>query len=380
MLDAIAGAEEEVLLEMYIFTSGAIGQRFREALVQARGRGVRVLVLLDAFGSMLLPSTFWNPLIEAGGSFRWFNPFSAGERYGSRNHRKLLVVDRCLAIIGGFNVANAYYGDGARRGWRDLGMQLAGPMVAPLADSFHAQYHSAEVRPPSYMPLHRNSLDEEIQGDRWRLLFSGPGRGHSALKRSLVTDLWSARKVQIICAYFLPTWRLRRALMRVVRQGGEVELILAGKSDILTARLACRSLYSKLMRAGVKIYEYEPQVLHAKLFIIDDIAYVGSANLDARSLQLNHELLLRVCDKSVAEQGKDLFSDDLKRSRRITPAAWKMSRNWFRILVEKAAYFLLARIDPYITSLRWRRRAVRAFNPKLPKGKPDEIARNAEAR
>ncbi len=380
MLAAIDAAKEEVLLETYIFSAEAIGQRFRDALIAACQRGVRVRVLLDAVGSVTLPTAFWAPLVEAGGEFCWFNPFRAGERYGCRNHRKLMVTDREVAYIGGYNIAKVYYGDGVHRGWRDLGMELRGAMVAPLVESFQAQFDIAALKPPSYPPLKRAPLDTEVRGEGWRLLFSGPGRGHASFKRSLVGDLWNARKVQIISAYFLPTWRLRRALVRVVRQGGEVELILAGKSDIFTAQLACRSLYSRLMRAGIRIYEYEPQILHAKLFIIDDVAYVGSANLDARSLRLNHELLLRVNHPDVAAQGKALFARDLAQSRYISPAAWKASRNWFRILLEKAAYFLLARIDPYITSIRWRRRAARVIKPDLVEGTTDELARKAESR
>ena len=116
MLSAIAEATRAIQLEMYIFMPDALGERFREALVQARLRGVRVQVLIDAFGSVSLPATFWVPLIQLGGEVRWFNTLRASERYGRRNHRKLLVADSTRAIVGGFNIGMEYHGDGVTSG------------------------------------------------------------------------------------------------------------------------------------------------------------------------------------------------------------------------------------------------------------------------
>ncbi len=364
MLEAIGRARRSVLLETYIFTAETLGLRFLGALVAARRRGARVRVLVDALGSITLPTQFWTPLLRAGGEFRWFNAFHARQHYGCRNHRKLLVVDGQTAYIGGFNIADVYHGDGVHEGWRDLGLELHGPVVPALAASFTELFACADSRLPTYSPL-RNMPETEVCGENWTLLLTDPGRGHRALKRALIRDLSRARRVQITCAYFLPTWRLRRALKRAARRG-DVQLILAGKSDIATAQLASHSLYAKLMRAGVKIYEYQPQILHAKLFVIDEVVYAGSANLDARSLKLNYELALRIADPEVAAQGSAFFEADLALSREIDPAQWRASRGWWRRLLEKAAYFLLARVDPYVTNLQWRHRAARALE-KLPR-------------
>ena len=122
---------------------------------------------------------------------------------------------------------------------------------------------------------------------------SHPGRGASPFQTALYQDLAVAREVRIVSAYFLPTRRLRRDLLRVARRGGRVQLILAGKSDVLVSQLAARSLYRRLLKAGVEIYEYQPQILHAKLILSDGVIYVGSSNLDIRSLNLNYELMLR---------------------------------------------------------------------------------------
>jgi len=363
MLTGIGEAARTIHFEMYIFAPGSLGERFREALVAARLRGVRVQVLLDAFGSMAFPANFWNRLIQLGGEVRWFNAFRASERYGRRNHRKLLVVDSERAIVGGFNVGEEYNGDGVSGGWRDLGLEIRGPLAAALEASFAELF--AKVDPPARVfPRFRKTSETAVHGRHWTLLLSEPGRGHRAFKRALMHDLTRARRVQIICAYFVPTWRLRRALMRVARRGGRVQLILAGHSDIEVSRLASHSLYAKLLRAGVEIYEYQPQILHAKLFLIDHIVYAGSANLDARSLNINHELMIRIADKETAAKARVIFEGDLAHCRSIDAKQWGHSRNLFTRLLEKIAYFLVARLDPHITSLRWRARAHKVLEKK----------------
>src|ERR1035438_5521183 len=125
MLAAIEAARESICLEMYIYAADSVGERFREALVRARQRGVRVQVLIDAFGSITLPGAFWEPLRAAGGEARWFNPLAL-DRWGIRNHRKLLVCDERVAFIGGFNITADYDGDGVTSGWLDLGLKVGG--------------------------------------------------------------------------------------------------------------------------------------------------------------------------------------------------------------------------------------------------------------
>ncbi len=155
-------------------------------------------------------------------------------------------------------------------------------------------------------------------------------------------------------AYFLPAWRLRRDLARIVRRGGRVRLLLAGRSDVAVSQLAARSLYQRLLRAGVEIAEYQPQVLHAKLFVVDHAIYVGSSNLDTRSRAINYELMVRFQDETLAMQARLLWEDVAKQSVVIEPEAWRRSRSLWRKLKERWAYFLLARMDPYIARWQWR--------------------------
>lgn len=353
MLTAIDGALFSVQLETYIFADDELGRRFRDALSRAAHRGVQVRVLVDAIGSLGLPDEFWSPLRVAGGDARVFNPLAL-RRAAIRNHRKLLVSDGRVAFIGGFNISKEYEGDGIIRGWRDLGLQIEGPLVAGLALSFDEMFGLAEFRHKRLVRLSRAQHKGTITSTEEQLLLGGPGRGFNPIRRSLYRDLARAHDVQIIEAYFLPTWRLRRGLGRVVRHGGSTKLILAGKSDVALSQLAGRSVYRRLLKAGVEIHEYEPQVLHAKLLILDNVVYVGSANLDHRSLSINYELMVRFENAQMAAEARALFAETLKHSRRIDLETWKRSRSFWTRLKERWAYFVLARVDPHVARWQWR--------------------------
>ena len=353
MLDAIGAAQSSVFLEMYIFLDGHLAERFRAALVDARQRGARVKVLVDAIGSIELSGNFWEPLERAGGQVRQFNPVAL-RRVWIRNHRKLLVCDERIAFIGGFNIALEYEGDGVTRGWRDIGLRLEGPLAAQLAESFEDMFVRADFRHKFFPRLRRLGAKKIVERDEGRILFSGPGRGQNPIKRALCDDLAGARDVKIIVGYFLPTRRLRRALARVVRRGGRVQLILAGKSDVPLSQLAARSLYRRLLNRGIEIFEYQPQILHAKLVMIDDAVYAGSANLDQRSLQINYELMFRSRNPQLAAQAREIFAENLKNCRRIEPELWRKSRSFLERIKQQLAYWLLVRIDPWIARLQWR--------------------------
>jgi cardiolipin synthase len=324
-----------------------------QALTDARRRGAYVRVLVDAIGSLTLPEAFWTPLRAAGGEVRQFNPLSLN-RFGIRDHRKLLVCDEQVAFIGGFNVAQEYDGDGVTGGWWDIGLRLTGPLVSELAEAFDRMFARADFRHRRFIRFRRFGAKKTIDAREERLLLSGPGRGRSPIKQALRRDLSQARQVQIIVAYFLPTWRIRRSLARVVRRGGRVQLILPGKSDVLVSQLAGQSLYRRFLKAGVEICEYQPQVLHAKLFIIDDAVYIGSANLDQRSLNINYELMIRLEDRQMADQAREIFAETLRLSQPITSEQWRQSRTLWRRLKQRWAYFLLVRIDPAVARRQWK--------------------------
>jgi cardiolipin synthase A/B len=353
MFAAIDAASRAVCLEIYIFEESPLGRGFRDALVRARERGVRVRVLVDAVGSVFLSDYFWEPLRRAGGEIRVFNPLAL-RRVTIRNHRKLLVCDEQVAFVGGFNISPEYEGDGVNDGWCDVGLKIEGPLAAQLALSFEEMFARAEFQHKRIVRWRRFGVKKTVTLSAERILFSGPGRGQNPFKRSLRRDLAVAQDVRIIAAYFLPTWRLRHDLRRVAARGGRVQLILAGQTDVQLALLAARSLYRRFLSGNVEIYEYQPQILHAKLYIVDKAVYAGSSNLDVRSLRINYDLMIRFEDAALAGQAREIFADILKNCRRITIEDWRRSRTLWQRLKQRWAYFLLNRIDPYVARWQWR--------------------------
>ncbi|HNQ74263.1 MAG TPA: phosphatidylserine/phosphatidylglycerophosphate/cardiolipin synthase family protein [Verrucomicrobiota bacterium] len=353
VLAMIHAAQASVRLEFYKFADDRTGRKIREALLQARYRGVKVSILVDGIGSYSLPKHFFARLTEAHGEFRVFNPLT-WRRFGIRNHRKLLVCDDRTACLGGFNIAREYGGDGVASGWRDLGFQFEGEMVRELGVAFDEMFALADFRHKRLMRLWQAKRKRAVGGQEAQLLLGGPGWGTNPIRRSVYRDLARSRRVQIVAAYFLPTWRIRRALMRIARGGGEVKLILAGKSDVRLSQLAGRSLYRRLLKANVQISEYQPQILHAKLLILDEAVYVGSANLDPRSLSINYELMLRLEIPEVVAEARAIFAQIQKHARPIHLEQWHGARSVWTRLKERLAYFLLVQIDPRIAGRQFK--------------------------
>jgi cardiolipin synthase len=342
LLAAIDSAKNHVRMETYIYRPDETGERVHIALVRAAERGVQVQLLIDAFGSSGMPRDYFQLLEAAGGQVRQFNPQRLLRRT-FRNHRKTVIVDSMLAIVGGFNIGDEYAGDGVESGWRDLGMQVSGPIVAELERSFATLFRAASFESPVPFDLVRWRRTRHERERSPQLLMSGTGFHPRRLRHRLRWDLRRAHAVHIESAYFLPSWSMRRALKR-----SPVRLLLAGKTDVALARWASHYLYTSLLRRGVEIWEYQPQILHAKLLIIDDIVYVGSCNLDIRSLHINYELLLRIEAPELASQGRDIFETDLRHAVRVEPQEWQRARGFWQRLIEQWAYILMARLDPYV--------------------------------
>ena len=346
MLAAIMAAQHSVRLEMYLFDPSPVADSFRNALAGACRRGARVQVLIDAFGSMSLPDGYWEELRAAGGQIRRFNP-GGFKRLGIRDHRKILVCDEDLAFVGGANIAAVYHGDGVASGWRDLGLKIRGPLARELAAASDEMFERASLRHKPFSRLRKSAWQRTVAFAGGEILLAGPGRNNT-IKLSLSRDLKHAGQVGIICAYFLPPGRILRQMARLARRGVKVQLILPGKSDVFLSRLAAQSFYRRLLRAGVEIYEYQPQILHAKMFLIDDIVYVGSSNLDSRSLNINYELMLRASQPGLAAEGRRIFSSIKDHSRRVEFGHWRRSRNFLDRIKGRLARWVLAHLDPYV--------------------------------
>jgi len=351
MVAMLDGALRTVDVEFYTIAPGVMAERLGEALRRAAVRGLQVRVLVDAFGSSSLPAPWIERLRATGVDVRRFNPRPL-LRWSFRDHRKLIVCDDQIAIVGGFNVAPEYEGDGVTRGWRDLGVRIEGPLVEELARGFTVLFEASDLKRKHLRPLARFLRHQHVAADAASVIVGGPGGARSPLKQSLRADLKVAQRVDIAAAYFLPTWRLRRLLRRAARRG-PVRLLLPGHSDVPVSHLAGQYLYPSLLRGGVAVWEYQPQVMHAKVFVVDDIVYVGSANLDTRSLQLNFELMLRLPSPILAAQLRARVDQDCTLARQV-PLDWPRHRTLMQRWLQSWSHFMLARVDPFVARRQFR--------------------------
>jgi cardiolipin synthase A/B len=333
MLDAIRGAHRWVRLESYIFGNDAVGELFGRTLAEAAERGVQVTVVYDALGSWGLPRQFVHSLRARGVKIRAFNPFSfrrGFKKFMRRDHRKLLVVDGEVAFVGGLNIAAQWAPKGEGGGWRDDVLRIEGPAVGVLERCFCATW--------------RVVLNERLRKwRRGRQMRLGPAKGSVALSvlssrrsihRAYLAAIESARKSIVVAAgYFVPDRRILKALKAAAARGVDVRLVLAGKSDHWAVQFATRALYDRLLRWGLKVYEWHDCVLHSKTAVVDGTwATVGSFNLEPWSLLWNHEMNVVVADRRVARTLERTLLDDASRSEPIVLETWRKRPVWQKAL------------------------------------------------
>jgi len=332
----IDGAQRTLMVFYYLFDSDTSGAAVRDALVAAAKRGVAVSLIIDDFGNDA-GADFFAPLTEAGGQFAVFSP-KWGTRYLVRNHQKFAIADEACVMTGGANVSDHYFSPPADNGWCDLSVLIEGAVVAQFVRWFRllsAWVDSDAKGRVSRLRRLRDIVKEWDGGDGpVRLLVGGPlvRRGHWAwvLRR----DLTSARRLDTVSAYFAPPRSFRRQIAQVARRG-ETRMVMAGKSDIGAAIDMARLQYKQLLRAGARVFEFQPCKLHMKLLVVDDASYVGSANLDKRSFRINVELMVRVDDADLAAALRGLIDH-------LEAASEPVTREWY---AEKATFF---------ARLRWR--------------------------
>jgi len=349
MLEAIDRAATSIALEMYIFASDETGREFREHFVDAAKRGVRVMVLIDGWGSWNLPKDFWDDLRAAGGLVRLFHPMLKGLS-PFRNHRKLLLVDDRTAYLGGMNIADEYRrGAGGEPAWRDTMLEVSGTEVALIRRSFSRMWAHTEAPLRRFISRLRRDRGNPVPGgERIRFLESGPENPQRPVRRAYRQVIAHAeRNIDVAMGYFYPHGRLLRAFKRAVRRGVRVRLLFSQKTDVAAARWAARGLYGGLLRAGVEVFEYLPAMMHEKLMIADGALIIGSANLDIRSGSINYELVAMVTDGAIAAQARADFEEDLASSRPISLAEWN-KRPLIQKLKERISSCLLARIDIFV--------------------------------
>jgi cardiolipin synthase len=326
MLEEIARAEHEILVEMYIFADDATGRRFAEALAARARAGTEVRILYDAIGSLETSTSFWDELREAGCHVLEHNPVAFWRRrfrldvLNRRDHRKILVVDRRVAFTGGMNFADPWAptNEGGQ-GWRDDAVRVEGPAAEAMREVFVRSWlHAAHIGPAS-LPPPRCEVAPPV-GDAQVFVLANHGLGVARAIRGeyLRRILRARRSIFITNSYFLPDAAIRRSLARRARGGVDVRVIVPGVSDVPAVRHASRALYESMMRDGVRIFERQGPVLHAKSAVVDGVwSTVGSYNLDYRSYRLNLEVVVGIEDARFGAVMERAFEDDLAESLEV---------------------------------------------------------------
>jgi len=323
MLEAIERSNRYVLLEMYLVTSSAIATRFLEAMVRARLRGVRVCALLDGFGALGFTRADRRRLLDAGVELRFYNPLRVGKGFANllRDHRKLLLLDGALAYVGGAGLTREFAPQGGRGPWRELMVEIRGPVVRDWQHAFARSWGRCGrplglADPPPCPP--------DPHGAPGRLSLS-EARQHSVLAKGVLRRMdHASERLWIMSAYFVPSRRFRKALRRAARRGVDVRLLLPGpRTDHPWVRHAARRFYAKMLRSGVRIFEYQPSMLHAKMTLCDDWVSVGSSNLDRWSFRWNLEANQEIASAAVAARAVELFAKDFALSRQISRHQWR---------------------------------------------------------
>ncbi|MCM8557886.1 phospholipase D-like domain-containing protein [Sphingomicrobium sediminis] len=345
ILELIDGAKSRLDLLFYDLADDDSGTRIRDALVAAARRGVEVRLIIDGFGLRDIKDQegFFAPLREAGGEAFVFHP-SVGRRYLLRNHQKIAIADCCDAIIGGANLAKDYLGDhdGA---WRDLWLRLDGPSVPVLTNYFETLHDWMQQKPSSVRDLGDIAARCSRTSGPLQWQFSAPWPRQTPWPAGLIRDLWQARQLDMVAAYFSPNAPMLRRMERIAEDGGRVRLITAAKSDNNATIAAARHTYHQLLTAGVEIFEYLPTKLHTKLFIADDIVHIGSSNFDFRSLFINMEVMLRIDSGAAAEMLRHYVAGEIEDSREITPELHASRDTFWQRTIWALSNFLVTTMD-----------------------------------
>lgn len=346
LLRLIAEARESLRFLYYMFMDDAAGTQVRDALIAAAGRGVEVWLLVDGFGSTG-NLDFFQPLRDSAVRFCRFSPHW-GRKYLLRNHQKLALADERRVMIGGFNISDDYFGTVADGAWRDIGLEVEGSSVGCLTDYFDRLFQWAERPNARVRDLRRMLQQHSVTEGKMHWLFGGPTRRLSPWARAVRRDMLGARRLDIVAAYFAPAPAMLRRMAKVARRG-RTRLVTAGKSDNRATIAAARSLYSYLLKRRVAIFEYAPTKLHTKLFVVDDVVHIGSANFDMRSLFLNLEMMLRVEDAGFAAKMHRFVDAEIADSREVTFEEHRRQRTWLNRLRWAIGYFIVAVADYRVT-------------------------------
>ena len=326
LIEDLKNAEKSINIQYYIFEDDNIGNRIKQILMEKARAGVKVRLIYDHVGSFQVKNRFFNEMRKAGVEAYPFFKVTfkiLGSRLNWRNHRKIVIIDGKIAYIGGMNVADRYITGDKFKVWRDTHLRLTGPGTAALEYSFAVDWSFMglpliELNSPSTAAVNAG-------GDGVQLITSGPTDQWSNVEVMFHRAIANARqRVYIQTPYFLPTEGLFKALVTASLAGVAVRIMIPVRPDSAILRYASFSYITSCLRAGIKIYLYQPGMLHAKVLIIDDeITSVGSTNFDFRSFEHNFEANLFIYSKGFNERMTKIFLSDQNQSERVMPANWK---------------------------------------------------------
>ncbi|MFA5678949.1 MAG: phosphatidylserine/phosphatidylglycerophosphate/cardiolipin synthase family protein [Pseudomonas sp.] len=330
LLEAMEQAQQSIDIELYLVESGHSADRVTEILIGAVARGVRVRCLFDGVGSRGLQDADRERLRQGGVDLRFYNPLNlwGGRANLHRDHRKLIVIHDQAAYIGGAGFTDDFCipDEDGHCLWHEQMLQVTGPVVADWVLAFEQQWRATErPRGRAQKAPRRVRLPPRPEGnDGLARVSLTDGRNHRELVHALLANIARAeRQVWLATPYFVPGWRIRRALMRAARRGVDVRLLLCGEvTDHPSVRYAGQRYYRRLLAAGVRIYEYQPRFLHLKTVLVDDWVSLGSSNFDRWTLHWNLEANQNIVDTRMAGTVEQSFATDFAESREWTLSDW----------------------------------------------------------
>ena len=327
MLEAIRSARRTIDLLAFQLGTGDIVEEFADALSERARAGVRVRVLVDAVGSRWLARAQVAAMRDAGVDLEYFRPVSSLRvwEHDNRTHRKVLVVDGAVGFAGGVNTSQEWTGNAQDPDhWRDTHLRIQGPAVDGLVAAFSTDWADAN-RPICELDSEFPPEQEKVGDSVVQVVRGSDGSGWSDIANVLAALLTLAkRRVRITSAYFAPDESFVRLLCDAGQRGVDVEVLVPGtNADQRFVQLAAEAQFEKLMDAGVRVWSYQPTMIHAKIVLVDDlVACVGSANFDRRSMKLNHEVEVVVLDPDVVAVLDRHFDEDVAQSVPIDPERW----------------------------------------------------------
>ena len=338
----LASAKETITMQMYYSQPGVVADTVAKYLTERARAGVRVLLLLDAFGSGTLTEEWKKGLRDAGVEIGWLRKvrWYTLHKASQRSHVRVVVVDGRVGYTGGFGIADYWLGNGRQKEqWRETNVRFSGPTVAALQAAFAAGWAETTgelLTGGVFFPPVSFETDGTVQAG---LMHSLPTIGSTPAERFIALSIAGSRKTLYISnSYFVPSADFCQLLVKAAKRGVDVRVLtVSSETDIKTTWYAGRALYEELLEAGVRIYEYKPAMMHSKTIVVDGLfSVIGSMNFDNRSIAFNNESQIVALDARVGKEMDEIFLEDLEHSEEIKLETFRQ-RPWTDRVLESAA-------------------------------------------